>query len=130
MITVTAANNFKVGQMVRFKNCTTAFGLLLNGLTFPVATVTVGTSFTIVSAITTTTTSSEVGIVVSDEPVIEINLVGPPPPLTATVSALSASGSVLTVTAANKFLPGRWRQRLRGYRHSGTEAHHDSDGSQ
>ena len=91
--------------MIRFKGNTTAFGLLLNGLSFPVEQVTVGTSFTILTAITGTTTSSEVGMAVNDRKMI-LPLVGPPPPLTATVTALSASGSILTVTAANKFLPG------------------------
>ena len=105
VITVTAAHNFQVGQVIRFKNLTSVFGLLLNGLSFPVATVTGNTAFTILSAITATTTSAEVGMAVSGRSAT-IPLVSPPPPLTATVTALSASGSVLTVTAANKFLPG------------------------
>lgn len=105
VVTVTAANNFSVGENVTFKGCTTAFGLLLNGLTFPVASVTTGTSFTIATAITQTTTSSEVGMVIVDKKVSPL-VASTYSPLTATVSAISASGSILTVTAANNYLRG------------------------
>lgn len=110
VITVTAANNFVVGQPVTFMSCTTAFGIKLNGLTFPVASVTPGTSFTIASAITDTTTTAEVGLVVSGNKFMPLSCSGPT--ITAPVTSLavtSTSGGVpafITVTAANKYLPG------------------------
>lgn len=105
VITVTAANNFVPGQLVTFKGCTTVFGLLMNGLTFTVSTVTTGTSFTIVSAITATTTSSEVGFCYTQTG-IYTPFANAGAQLPGTITALSASNNLITVTCANTYLPG------------------------
>jgi hypothetical protein len=102
-VTATAANNFSVGEQVRFKGNTSAMGLLLNGVSVTVATAS-ATQFTFASTANTTGTG-EVGLAIVDKsarPLLQSN----GPSLTATVTALSASGSILTVTAANTFLPG------------------------
>jgi hypothetical protein len=102
-VTATAANNFSVGQIVKFKGCTSVCGLLLNGVSVTVATQS-ASQFTFASTATGTGTG-EVGMAVVDKPVRPI-VQSTGPVLAATVTALSASGSVLTVTAANKYLPG------------------------
>ena len=103
-ITCTGASNFNVGESVKFKGCTSTIGLLLNGNSYVVTAVTAGTSFVIASALTGDG-SSEVGLAVVNKPVRPL-LASNGPALTATVSAISASGTTLTVTAANAFLPG------------------------
>jgi hypothetical protein len=103
-ITATAANNFIVGQTVKFVGCTTTLGLLLNGQTFTVVTAS-ATAFTFLSA-ATGSGSSETGIVVSQGSPI-LNIASPPPlSLVATVTTFSASGGIITATSANNFLPG------------------------
>ena len=102
-VTATAANNFSIGQKVKFRNCTTAMGLLLNGVSVTIASAT-SSQFTFLNA-SNTTGSNEVGMAVVDKSVHPL-LVGPSPTLVATVTAVSASGSICTVTAANTFLPG------------------------
>jgi hypothetical protein len=102
VVTATAANNFFVGQSVTFLGNTSTLGLLLNGTSAVIASAS-ATQFTFASTATGTGTS-EVGLAVTGR---AASLPVPGGPLlTATVTALSASGSVLTVTAANTFLPG------------------------
>lgn len=102
-ITATAANNFQVGQLVTFVGCTTTLGLLLNGVTVQVVTAS-ATQFTFLSASTGTGTS-EVGLAVNANSNV-FPLQGANAAIAATVTALSASGGVVTVTAANNYLPG------------------------
>jgi hypothetical protein len=101
-VTATAANNFSAGQQVTFVGNTTTLGLLLNGVTVTVVTAT-ATNFTFLSSATGTGTS-EVGLAVSGYAVAPIQ--GANAPINLTITAISASGSVLTVTAANALLPG------------------------
>lgn len=101
-VTATAANNFSVGQQVTFVGNTSALGLLLNGVTVTVVTAS-STQFTFLSSATGTGTS-EVGIAVSGYPVSPLQ--GANGTLTGSVTALAASGGVVTVTAANTLLPG------------------------
>jgi len=103
-ITATAANNFFPGQRVSFLGNTSVLGLLLNGTSATVVTAS-SSQFTFLSAATGTGTS-EVGLAVATgaQPV---ELLAPNgPSLTAPVTAVSASGGIITVTAANFFLPG------------------------
>lgn len=101
-ITATAANNFVVGQQVTFVGCTSTLGLLLNGQTVTVVTAS-SSQFTFTNAATGTGTG-ETGIVYSGR---QYGVVGyGSNPLTASVTAVSASGGVVTVTAANNFVPG------------------------
>jgi hypothetical protein len=101
-ITATAANNFSVGQQVTFKGCTTALGLLLNGLTFTVATASTS-QFTFLSA-ATGSGSGEVGLAYQG---IGYQLVAKASgALKATVTSLAVSGGIITVTATNSYLPG------------------------
>lgn len=102
-ITATAANTFKVGQLVTFVGCTTTLGLLLNGVTVQVVTSS-ATQFTFLSASTGTGTS-ETGMAANANSQV-YPLQGANSILSATVTALSASGGVVTVTAANSYLPG------------------------
>ena len=102
-VTATAANNFSVGQRIRFKGNTSAMGLLLNGRCATVATQS-SSQFTFASTANTTGTG-EVGMAISDSTVQPL-LVGPNKPMSITVTAVSASGSVATITAANAALPG------------------------
>lgn len=102
VITATAKNDFIVGQQVKFVGCTTTLGLLLNGQTVTVATAS-ATQFTFSNA-ATGTGSSETGIVVSG---LTPSLIGYSSNLlVAPVTTFSASGGVVTATAANNFLPG------------------------
>lgn len=110
-ITVTAAHNFAIGQVVTFKNCVTALGAKLNNLSFAVVTIpSPGATFTITTAITDSTTSSETGMAISGTSTRTLSCPGPI--INATVTSLAASvasGGVpayITVTAANNFLPG------------------------
>jgi hypothetical protein len=102
-VTATAANNFSIGQKVKFKNCTTAMGLLLNGVSVTIATAS-SSQFTFLNA-SNTTGSNEVGMAIVDKTVNPL-LVGPTQPQTVTVTAISASGTIATITAANNLLPG------------------------
>lgn len=101
-ITATASNNFAVGQPVTFKGCTSTLGLLLNGQTFTVVTAS-ATQFTFLSSSTGTGTG-EVGFVYSGN--VTRVLAKPSQKLNAPVTSLAVSGGIVTVTAANFYLPG------------------------
>lgn len=101
-VTATAANNFSVGQQVTFVGCTTTLGKLLNGVTVTLATAS-STQFTFLSSATGTGTS-EVGLAVSGRNVYPLQSANAA--ITGSVTALSASGGIVTVTAANNLLPG------------------------
>ena len=103
--TVTAANNFFPGQQVTFAGNVGTLSALFNNQ--PPVTILTATSsqFTFATANTGTTTTGDVGLaVVVGENFFPLSIA--PPTLTVTVTALSASGTTLTVTAANNFLPG------------------------
>jgi len=102
-VTATAANNFSVGQQIKLKGCTTAMGLLLNGVSVTITTAS-SSQFTFLNS-ANTTGSNEVGMAVVDKSIHPL-LVGTAPTQTITVTAVSASGSVCTVTATNNLLPG------------------------
>lgn len=102
--TVTAANNFSPGQVVTFAGNAGTLSALFNGLSFTILTAT-ASQFTFTTTLTGTTTSGDVGVACTGKAVI------PPVPsygaaLLATVTAISAAGTTLTVTAANAYLPG------------------------
>ena len=102
-ITATSANRFAVGDKITFLGNTSTLGLLLNGTTATVVTAS-GTQFTFLSASTGTGTS-EVGFaVLASNFYLPLALNGPL--LKATVTNLAVSGGIITVTAANSFLPG------------------------
>ena len=102
-VTATAANNFSVGQLLTFVGCTTTLGLLLNGVTVQVVTAS-SSQFTFLSS-ATGSGSSEVGMAVNANsqvfPLQKSNVT-----VTGSVTALSASGGVVTVTAANNLVSG------------------------
>ena len=102
--TCTAANNFSVGQQVSFVGNTGTLSALFNG---QVATIVSATSsqFTFATTNTGTTTSGDVGLAFNYSPVL-VPVRPNGSTLAATVSALSASGGIITVTAANVYLPG------------------------
>ena len=102
IVTATANNNFAAGQFLTFVGCTSVLGLLLNGATVQVLTAT-PTTFTFASTATGTGTG-EVGLANGTNQ--EHPLQGGNNVLTGSVTALSASGGVVTVTAANNLLPG------------------------
>jgi hypothetical protein len=102
-VTATAANNFQVGQLLTFVGNTSVLGLLLNGVTVQVVTAS-ATAFTFLSSATGAGTS-EVGFAVSANANV-FPLQGGNAPILATVTALAASGGIVTVTAANTYLPG------------------------
>ena len=102
--TVTAASNFSIGQTVTFAGNAGTLSALFNGLSFTILTAT-SSQFTFTTTLTGTTTSGDVGVAYTGKSVV------PPVPsygatLLATVTALSAAGTTLTVTAANAYLPG------------------------
>jgi hypothetical protein len=107
--TVTAANNFVVGQSVTFAFNTQTLSAKFNNVTATVVTAS-SSSFTFATAITGTTTTGDVGIAVSGKNFRPDAFVGPT--LGASVTSLAAtatSGGVpayITVTAANYYLPG------------------------
>ena len=107
--TVTAANNFSVGQSIIFLANTQTLSTKFNGLTFTVATAT-SSQFTFATSITGVTTTGDVGLAVSGTPLRILGLTRNT--ITAPVTSLAAtvaSGGVpayITVTAANSFLPG------------------------
>ena len=102
--TVTAANNFVAGQQITFLGNTQTLSALFNGTVVTLLTAT-STTFTFATTETGTTTTGDIGLAVTYAP-RQI----PEPSLgvvqNLTVTALSASGTTLTVTAANKLLPG------------------------
>lgn len=102
-VTATAANNFQVGQQVTFVGCTTTLGKLLNGVVVTVVTAS-SSQFTFLSSATGTGTS-EVGLAVNGNANV-FPLQGANSAITGSVTALSASGGIVTVTAANFLLPG------------------------
>ena len=102
-VTATAANNFLVGQAVTFSGNTSTLGLLLNGVTVTVVTAS-ATQFTFVSTATGTGTS-EVGVAYTANANV-FPLQGANQAITGSVTALSASGGIVTVTAANFLVPG------------------------
>lgn len=103
--TVTANNNFFVGQAVTFQGNTQTLSALFNNVAPVIITGVSSTTFTFATTNTGTTTTGDVGIAVASTGGF-VALTQTPPTITATVTALSASGTTLTVTAANKFLPG------------------------
>jgi len=102
-VTATANNNFQVGQLLTFVGMTTTLGLLLNGVTVQVATAS-SSSFTFLSS-ATGSGSSETGLAVNANAQI-FPLEGANAALAATITAFSASGGIVTVTATNSYLPG------------------------
>lgn len=102
-VTATANNNFSAGQQVTFVGNTSVLGLLLNGVTVTVVTATT-TNFTFLSTATGTGTS-EVGLAYTANSNV-YPLQGANKAITGTVTALSASGGVVTVTAANNLVAG------------------------
>jgi hypothetical protein len=102
VVTATAANNFAPGQLVTFAGNTSTLGLLLNGLTFTVTTAS-STQFTFASTATGTGTG-EVGFAYSGKS-FQL-LAKSSQALTASVTSLAVSGGIITVTAANYYLPG------------------------
>lgn len=103
-VTATAANNFPVGAKIAFLGNTSVLGLLLNGTKATVLTAS-ATQFTFASSATGTGTS-EVGLAVNISQGYVLPNVAPAINQTSTITALSASGGVVTVTAANNYLPG------------------------
>jgi hypothetical protein len=101
-VTATANNNFYVGQKVTFLGNTSVLGLLLNGVTVTVVTAT-SSNFTFLSA-ATGTGASEVGMAVSGKLFIPNAFIGPT--ISTAITATSASGGLVTITAANKFQAG------------------------
>jgi len=102
--TVTAANNFSVGQQVTFLGNTQTLSALFNNIAPVTILSATSTTFTFATASTGTTTTGDVGLAVSGYPVSPLQ--GANSAIAATVTALSASGTTLTVTAANTYLPG------------------------
>ena len=102
--TVTAANNFSVGQQVTFLGNTGTLSALFNGQVVTILTAT-SSAFTFTTTNTGTTTTGDVGIAFRN---VQVNLPVPPDGagISVTVSALSASGTTLTVTGTNNLLPG------------------------
>jgi hypothetical protein len=102
-VTATAANNFQVGQLITFTGNTSTLGLLLNGVTVQVVTAS-SSQFTFLSS-ATGSGSSEVGIAYNANSQV-FPLQGANAAITGSVTALSASGGVVTVTATNNLVPG------------------------
>jgi hypothetical protein len=103
--TVTANNNFQAGWQVVFLGNTQTLSALFNNQP-PVTILSASsTQFTFSTAQTGTTTTGDVGLAVNYRPV-QIPEPGINYTQNLTVTALSASGTTLTVTAANKLLPG------------------------
>jgi hypothetical protein len=102
-VTATANNNFQVGQLLTFVGLTTTLGLLLNGVTVQVVTAS-STQFTFLSS-ATGSGSGETGLAVNANSQV-FPLQGANATLAVTITALSASGGIVTVTATNSYLPG------------------------
>jgi len=105
--TVTANNNFLAGQTVTFVGNTQTLSAKFNGVRVQIVSAT-STTFTFNTATTGTTTTGDVGIAYNPPNFMVNALSGPL--LTASVTAISASGTTLTATAANYFLPGAYVQ--------------------
>lgn len=103
IITATAANNFFPTQNVTFVGNTSVLGLLLNGITVQVLTAS-PTKFTFASDLVGDG-SNEVGLAVAAQtyPVLPVPGSGT---ITVPVTAVSASGGIITVTATNYFTVG------------------------
>jgi len=104
--TVTANNNFFAGQQISFLGNTGTLSALFNGNVVTLLTAT-STNFTFATANTGTTTTGDVGVAFRYDP-RTIPEPGVNYTQNLTVTALSASGTTLTVTAANKLLPGAY----------------------
>jgi hypothetical protein len=102
--TVTANNNFFAGQQVAFLGNTGTLSALFNGQVYTIVTAS-STQFTVVTTNTGTATTGDVGIAYRYDPKA-LPVPGVNYTQNLTVTALSASGTTLTVTAANKLLPG------------------------
>ena len=102
--TVTAANNLLAGDQVTFIGNTGTLSKAFNGTVQTILTAT-SSQFTFATTVTGTTTTGDVGLAVRN---VQVSLPVPPDGAVqnVTVSALSASGTTLTVTGANNFLPG------------------------
>lgn len=103
--TVTAANNFSVGQAIQFLGNTQTLSALFNNAA-PVTILSASsTSFTFSTTNTGTTTTGDVGVAYR---ALSVNLPVPADGYVQniTVTALSASGTTLTVTGTNLLLPG------------------------
>ncbi len=103
VVTATANNNFQVGQLITFVGNTSTLGLLLNGVTVQVVSAS-STSVTFTSTATGTGTG-EVGLAVSANSNV-FPLQGANAAIASTVTALAASAGIVTVTAANTYVPG------------------------
>ena len=95
--TCTAANNFTAGRQVTFLGNTGTLSALFNGQVATILSAT-SSSFTFATTNTGTTTTGDVGLAVLYKPV-SLPVPAEGSVLTATVSAISASGGVVTVTA-------------------------------
>jgi len=104
--TVTAANNFSVGDQVTFLGNTGTLSALFNGQVYTIVTAS-ATNFTIVTTNTGTTTTGDVGLAIKYRPQT-LPVPGVNYAQALTVTALSASSTTLTVTAANNLLPGAY----------------------
>ena len=105
--TVTAANNFLVGDPIVFAgNAGTLSALFNNQAPVNVLSAT-SSAFTFNTTVTGTTTTGDVGIAYRYVPVT-LPVPGDSVTQILAVTALSASGTTLTVTAANNLLPGAY----------------------
>lgn len=102
--TVTAANNFSAGQSVTFAGNAGTLSAKFNGLYFTILSAT-SSAFTFNTTLTGTTTTGDIGLAYSGRQIM-VPVPGNGATLLSTVTALSASGTTLTVTAANAYLPG------------------------
>ena len=102
--TVTANNNFQAGWQVSFLGNSQTLSALFNNTVVTIVSAT-ATTFTFATAQTGTTTTGDVGIAFRYNPV-SLPVPGVNYTQNLTVTALSASSTTLTVTAANKLLPG------------------------
>ena len=106
VVTVTAANNFFVGEQVTFAGNTGTLSALFNGQVVTIVSAT-SSQFTATTSNTGTTTTGDVGLAIAYRP-LQIPEPGVNAAQALTVTALSASGTMLTVTAANSLLPGAY----------------------
>ena len=102
--TCTAANNFAVGQQVSFVGNTQTLSALFNAQVVIIISAS-SSQFTFATTNTGTATTSDVGLAFNYTPVL-VPVRSNGSTLAATVTALSASGGIITVTAANVYLPG------------------------
>ena len=102
--TCTAANNFSPGYQVSFLGNTQTLSALFNGVVVTILTAS-STQFTFSTGSTGTTTTGDVGIAFRYVP-FSLPVPADGTVQSVTISALSASGTTLTVTGANNLLPG------------------------